>query len=292
MTTITPKSKLLFVINNGSGNNTIDYSGIIDQYFADKPDFDIEKIHLEQEIDCDALERSIQSAKADKVIAVGGDGTIKLLAGLLLNTPMPLGIIPAGSANGMAKDLNIPLEPNEALELICNGQAKQIHLIRINGQLCIHLSDIGFNAYVVKVFDSMQKRGMLSYVKAAWKVLWKHAKMKAVFKINDQTVEREAVMIVLANGSSYGTGVTINPEGKLDDELFEVIIIRKISLTEIFKMSFTRLPFNVKKTELFQTQAISIQSRKKVHFQIDGEYLGKVNTIEASIVPHAIYIIC
>src|SRR6218665_3656225 len=119
MTTITPKAKLLFVINKGSGNNTIEYNSIIDQYFADKPQFEIQKTELEQKIDGDALERDIQAARADKVIAVGGDGTIKLLAELLLDTTMPLGILPAGSANGMAKDLNIPQDPNQALDLIC-----------------------------------------------------------------------------------------------------------------------------------------------------------------------------
>ena len=291
MSTITAKPKLLFVINKGSGNNSINFDEIIDKYFEEKQDIIISKIHLDENINCDDLKKKISFENPDKVIAVGGDGTIKLLAEVLMGKQLPLGILPAGSANGMAKDLQIPTDYNEALDLICDQDGRLIHLIKINDQLCIHLSDIGFNAYVVKVFDGMNKRGMWSYIKAAWKVLWKHAKMKATFKINNETVEREAVMIVLANGLSYGTGITINPEGRLDDDMFEVIIIRKISLTELLKMRFSKGVLNPEKTELYQTNAISIQSKKKAHFQIDGEYLGKVNTVEAVILPQAVRII-
>ena len=111
--------------------------------------------------------------------------------------------------------------------------------------------------------------------------------MKAVFSIDDQVVEREAVMIVMANATSYGTGIRINPEGRLDDNLFEVIIIKKISLIELLKMGFTRLPFNPRKTELYQTSSLLVRSRKKVHFQVDGEYLGKVNEVRAELLPKA-----
>jgi len=291
MSSITAKPKILFVINKGSGNNSTDFEELIAVYFEDKPDFAYTTLLLDNEIDCDNLRAKIIAEKPNKVVAVGGDGTIKLLAEVLMGTGMPLGILPAGSANGMAKDLNIPTDYEPALDLICSKDGTLIHLIEINGQLCIHLSDIGFNAYVVKVFDSMKKRGMWSYIKAAWRVLWKHAKMKATFEINNKTVEREAVMIVLANGLSYGTGVTINPEGKLDDDVFEIIIVRKISVMELLKMRFSKLPFNPEKTELFRTKSISIKSKKKVHFQIDGEYLGKTNAVTAKILPKAVRII-
>lgn len=284
--------KLLFVINPGSGNNTVDFEKIIDLFFSRHPETTVKKYVLDSPINCDALKREIQREAPDRVVAVGGDGTLKLVAELLLDTNIPLGIIPAGSANGMARELNIPTDPEQALSLALTGTPQRIHLLKVNNELCIHLSDIGFNAYVVKTFAALPHRGMLGYIKAAWHVLWRHYRMKAVFSINNRTVEREAVMIVIANATSYGTGVTINPEGKLDDELFEVIIIKKISLAELFKMAFTKRPFNPKKTELFQTGSLLVKSRKKAHFQVDGEYLGKVNEVKASILPAAISVIC
>jgi diacylglycerol kinase family enzyme len=98
-------------------------------------------------------------------------------------------------------------------------------------------------------------------------------------------------MIVLANASKYGTGAVINPEGRLNDGLFEIVIIRKISPGEIFKMMFSHRPFDPEKTELFKTRSVTVQSKHKTHFQVDGEYLGKTNTVEASIMHHALSII-
>lgn len=292
MTTITPKLKLLFIVNEGSGNNNTDFSKAIADFFKERPDIQAEQILLRNDIDCPALQKDINNSKADKVIAVGGDGTIKLVAEMMMGSDTPLGIIPAGSANGMARELGIPLDTTKALALILEGEASAIHLIKINNELCIHLSDIGFNAYIVKKFETMGQRGMLGYLKAAWKVLWQHGRMRAEFRIDCELIQRSAVMIVVANATKYGTGVTINPIGRLDDDLFEVIIIRKISLLEILKMSFTRLPLNAKKTEVFQTGSVVIRSRRKAHFQIDGEYLGKVNEVHATILPKAIQVIC
>ncbi len=281
----------MFVINPGSGSNNVDFEKVLDQFFAVHPEITVKKHVLGHPVNCDALKAEILALAPDRVVAVGGDGTLKMVAELLLDTPIPLGIIPAGSANGMARELNIPIDPEQALHLVLTGMPQRIHLLRVNNELCIHLSDIGFNAYVVKTFAALPHRGMWGYIKAAWHVLWRHYRMKAVFSINGRTVEREAVMIVIANATSYGTGIRINPEGKLDDELFEVIIIRKISLAELFKMAFTKRPFNPKKTELFQTGSLLVKSRKKAHFQVDGEYLGKVNEVKASIMPAALSVI-
>jgi diacylglycerol kinase (ATP) len=291
MNTLTAKPKLLFVINKGSGNKTVDYEEIIDTFFKDRDEVTLEKYLLEEHIDCDVLKKHITATDPDKIIAVGGDGTIKLLAEVLLGSDIPVGVLPAGSANGMAKELNIPLNPLAALELIMNGTPRRIHMVKINDELCIHLSDIGFNAYVIKTFNGQSGRGMFNYIKAAWKVLWRHYRMKATFSINGRTVQREAVMIVIANATSYGTGVTINPDGKLDDDLFEVIIIKKISVMEILKMKMSGFAFNPQKTESFQTRLLHIKSRKKVHFQVDGEYREKVNEVKAEILPASFSII-
>ncbi|MFA6058478.1 MAG: diacylglycerol kinase family protein [Taibaiella sp.] len=291
MNTLTAKLKLLFIINKGSGNKTVDYEEVIDTFFNDRDDVTLTKYLLEEHIDCKVLKQYIISVNPDKVIAVGGDGTVKLLAEVLLGSDIPVGILPAGSANGMAKELNIPVNPVAALQLIMDGTPHRIHIVKVNDELCIHLSDIGFNAYVVKTFDAQPGRGMFSYIKAAWKVLWRHYRMKATFSINGRTVQRNAVMIVIANATSYGTGVKINPDGKLDDDLFEVIIIKKISVMEILKMKMSGFTLNPHKTESFQTRSLHIKSRRRVHFQIDGEYRGKVNEVNAEILPASFSII-
>ncbi len=281
----------MFAINAASGNNDIDYHAIIQDFFKDRSGFHATLFNCEGSDLKKCLKDKIAHEQPDIVVAVGGDGTVKLVAELVAGTDMKLGIIPAGSANGMAKELNISPEPLAALETLVSSQAHPIHLLKVNNQYCIHLSDIGFNAYIIKTFEKLHQRGMWGYVKAAWKVLWRHSKMEAQFEINKQLVKRSAVMIVLANATSYGNGVAINPQGKLDDDLFEIVIIRKISIAEILKMRFSRKGFNPKKTEFYQVRSVKIHSKRKAHFQVDGEYIGKVNEVIAEIVPAVVNVV-
>jgi len=282
--------KLLFIINPGSGSHDIDLKEEISKYFIGN-NSEIDLFELPKDCSIDKMKSKIKQSKADKIIAVGGDGTLKLVAECLLNSDTPIGIIPAGSANGMAKELGIPKEIDEALKLIEVGKSKKIHVVKLNDEICIHLSDLGFNAYLVKKFDTLPDRGMWGYAKATWHALWNHKRMDVELELKGETVKSKAAMVAIANATMYGTGLKINPDGKLDDELFEIILVKDYSYLEILKIWFTKLPFNPKKIEVFQTSRVKISSKHKAHFQVDGEYVGKVNTVEAEILPQAISII-
>jgi len=282
--------KFLFIVNPGSGSDDTDFKTVITSFFESQV-HQFEIYELPDKCNTDQISVAINKAKADRVIAVGGDGTLKLVSECLKGTKTPIGIIPAGSANGMARELGIPLTVNEALGVAINGTPKEIHAVLVNGELCIHLSDIGFNAYIVKKFDDLPQRGMLGYARATWKALWSHHKMEVEFTIGKKKIISEAAMVVIANATMYGTGVQINPEGKLDDDVFEVILVKKYSFMEILKIKFTDLPFNPEKIELFHTQGLKIKTKHKVHFQVDGEYIGKVNEINAKLLPAAITVV-
>jgi len=131
----------------------------------------------------------------------------------LLQTQIPLGILPADSSNGMAKDWGTTVNAEEALNIIMNGQPKKIHLININGELCIHPSYIGFNAFMVKKFEKQEKRGIWGYIKATLKVLRSNPLMQVGIQIDEAYIQREAAMVVIANATSYGTGILINIGG-------------------------------------------------------------------------------
>jgi diacylglycerol kinase family enzyme len=141
--------KLLFIINPGSGDNEKDWPSIIQNYFKSST-HTIELFDLPNPCSPQKIKQKIEEYKPGRVVAVGGDGTVKLVAQCLQQTSIPLGILPGGSANGMANELEMPDNADKALDIVINGRTKKIHLIRINDQLCIHLSDIGFNAFIVK----------------------------------------------------------------------------------------------------------------------------------------------
>ncbi len=284
------KQTILFVINQGSGNQELNYSEAIISFFKNSTT-NIALFELPRNCDLSEIKSAIEHANPDRVIAVGGDGTLKLVAECLVGTNTPIGIIPAGSANGMAKELGIPMDVNEALKVAAGGTPQQIHGIRINNELCIHLSDVGFNAYLVKKFDELPQRGMWTYARAAWQAFWIHRKMDVQLQLGDQKIHTKAAMIVIANATQYGTGLQISPDGKLDDELFEVILIKEYSVVEILKIWISKLPWDPKKIERFQTSSLMITTKRKTHFQIDGEYQGKTNKVNAEILPAAIQII-
>ncbi len=277
-------------MNPRSGRHGTDFGELITDFFSTR-DYFYEIFPLPKDCSISKIKRAIQDSNATKVIAVGGDGTLKLVAESLLRSNIPIGILPAGSANGMAKELGIPMDHNEALELTLSGTPRNIHGVIVNGELCIHLADIGYNAYVVKKFDDLPQRGMWGYAKAAWQAFWSRNKMEVVFRTDEEEITSTAAMVVIANATMYGTGVKINPEGKLDDDFFEVILVKNYSVMEILKVKFTSLPFNPDKIETFKTRELNIKTKGRVHFQVDGEYMGKVNRIVAEIIPAAIKII-
>lgn len=276
--------KYLFVINPVSGKNSPDWREIINEHFKELP-HSLEIFEMSGNNDTQKLlKENIVAVQPDRVIAVGGDGTLKMVAETLLKTNIPMGIIPAGSANGMAKELEIPVDIDKAFEIIQGENIKPIDLININDEICMHLSDIGLNAVLVKNFESSKTRGMWGYGKSVFKVLWNKQLMNVEIACDNEKIRRKAFMVVIANASKYGTGATVNPEGKLDDGLFEVVIIRRLALGQILKALFIHKPFNPEKIEVLTTTSTTITSRRRAHFQVDGEYMGKVNVIKAEIV--------
>lgn len=281
--------KILFVINQSSGENDTDWKAGIQLYFKGKdisPDF----YHLPDPVDCDSLNQYIKDAKADKVVAVGGDGTISLVARSVAGTRMVLGIVPAGSANGMAKELQIPAKLDDALAIIEQGQSTGMDTILLNNKhLCLHLSDAGINAQLIKNFEEGDTRGKIGYLKVAWKTIVRRQLLAVTIEKEQQNFNRKAIMVVIANAGKYGTGAVINPDGKIDDGLFEIVVVKRLTLWGFLKIMLS-LGFDHKNIEVYQTRSVTISARHKAHFQVDGEYIGKVDKITAVIQPRHIHV--
>lgn len=283
--------KLLFVINPVAGPNDTSWEEIIRNYFTEKP-FSVEYYILGKQPDIEGIKKKIKEFSPARVIAVGGDGTVTMVAKLVAETKSALGILPAGSANGMAKELNIPEVLEDALAIIAGGKIRCCDAIKINDKdICLHLSDIGLNAQLIKYFHEGKVRGKLGYAKVLLKTLWYRQKMQVIIQAKNQEIRRHAFMVVLANASKYGTGAVINPMGALDDGTFEVVIVRRLALSELLKMLFKPQPFNPQKIETFSATSVKLETLRNVHFQIDGEYLGKIKSLHARILPGYINIV-
>ena len=288
----TSDMNILFIINPISGGKRkTEWAPIIREYFKSLP-HKIELCLLTGKNDEKLISQKIKDFSPHRVVAVGGDGTISLVAKQLLNTPIVLGIIQGGSANGMAKELNISPVNETALDTILNGTVRNIDVVSIHdGDISLHLSDIGLNARIINLFDKSSKRGMWVYARFFFKVLWQKKLVKVHIKADDINRTFSVYMVVIANATKYGTGAVINPDGRLDDGKFELVIVHTISFIELTKMFLSNRSFNPKKVEIFQTTKAVITTKKKIHFQVDGEYKGKVNRVEGAIMPSVLHIV-
>ncbi len=289
-------NKLLFVVNPIAGRaQKLDYKSIISDY-SKEYNFQYEIFETSGKNDRRNLRTKIDEIKPDTVISAGGDGTINMIATELLGSNINLGIIPNGSANGLAYNLTIPNAFEEALQMNLNGTFKPIDAIRINQQhYCFHLGDIGINARIVKRFEREGSKGILGYTKQFFKEMFS-ARTSFSFSLNAPEIKKKskAEMLVIANAESYGTGVRINAGGNLADGKFEIVVIKPYPWWFIFTFMFSGYSGKLHKAQyvdVFKLTKASIQLNKKQDFQIDGEIIGKLDHLELEIIPAALNII-
>lgn len=284
--------KFLFVINPTSGGNSKEewISCIADYFKANSHTYDW--YEMQGENDETSLKYWIDTYQPDRVVAVGGDGTLKFLAQNLLYSNMPIAFLPAGSANGMAKELGLPAEKQEAVKLAVEGKTRKMDVVRINGDhISIHLSDLGLNAQLVKYFEQSDTRGMWGYTREAFKVFFRKEKIRLTIEVDGKKLDRETWMLVIANARLYGTGVAINPDGCLYDGHFELVLLKRLSFFEILKMILRHRRFNKHKVEVIEVKQATIKAERPVYFQVDGEYICECANLDCAIEKAAIDIV-
>ena len=286
------RTKVLFVINPRSGTareNTL--KELISEQ-AESQDFDFQIYNMTGNDEA-RIRTEIKRFRPSIVAAAGGDGTMKMMAGLLADTNTTLAIIPYGSANGMARELQIP-NIDFALELLSKGRKKKVDLININNEICMHLSDIGLNARVVKRFEKDPKRGKLTYAKHLFGEMFFLKSYRFQINHDGKNIRRKGVSITFANATKYGTGAVINPIGILDDGKFELIIVKpfpRIQLLSIAWKMFVGKLHTSDYVEIIPCINATVISSRKTTLQVDGEVIGRVKEINLSVMPKALTVL-
>lgn len=290
------KKRILFVVNPKSGRGQRQDADAVLSQFSEEYSFEYEIYRTTGENDSKEVSRRIKDFKPGTVVAAGGDGTVNLVATLLIKSDITLGVIPAGSANGLAYNLGIPENFEAALKKILNDEAKPIDVIKLNGKhFCLHLADIGLNARIVKRFEKEGSKGMLGYGKQLFKELFEG---KTYFSFYIKLPEHrrrkmKAEMLVIANAKSFGTGAIINPTGRIDDGKFEIIIIRPYPWWFVFTFiyaAFAGKLHKMKYVKVYSASEALITLPKPQEFQIDGEVLPETSEVKVEILPEAIRI--
>ena len=157
---------LLFIINPSSGRDSNDAALLAIHKAMAEYGFDFKFLYTTGKGDDDAIADQLKKFKPERVAACGGDGTIQLVARNMIGKKIPIGILPLGSANGLAKALDIPTDIEEALHVFTHSNTHiPLDLLKINDHICTHLSDLGTNALLVKNYEEAGDKGMIGYAK-------------------------------------------------------------------------------------------------------------------------------
>lgn len=284
--------KMLMVINPISGGGAKDELQELSKEFAAKYDVELISYETTGEDDQAAIRKLYKEHKPERMLVAGGDGTIKMAAEALEDTDVIIGVIPAGSANGLSVDLNLPKGIEENLEIGFNGKPMAMDMVCINGKRSLHLSDIGVNAELIKNYENSSMRGKLGYAIQAFNTLKDlEEPFHVTITANGNTVETEARMVVIANTQRYGTGVTINPVGKMDDGKFELVILKNMDVLTIGKILAGNMPLETNEdVEIISTDAALVTTNFPVCFQVDGEFCGEEDKLDIKIMPQQLRI--
>lgn len=248
--------------------------------------------HTSGKNDAQNLRKKIQLFNPDRIASIGGDGTTLLTCTSLKDIDVPFGIIPMGSANGMARELNVsPDATNALMDIIMSEVIIPLDLISINEKhYSIHLGDVGANAQIVEKFSKEEGRGWVSYAKHFLEVIKNTEKFKVKLKLEGNVVEHEAFDVIIANARMYGTGAVVNPKGNPHDGKFEIVVVKQSDLSGIINLGLTSISDKAIENleryyEIYQVKDVEISFEDEKLLQLDGELTGRFSTLNVKILP-------
>ncbi|MDB9510002.1 lipid kinase [Kamptonema animale CS-326] len=170
----------------------------------------------------DAIQR--YKNQVDLVIIGGGDGTLNAAIEGLIKTDLPLGILPLGTANDLARTLGIPTSLPEACQVIAAGQIRRIDLGWVNGKYFFNVASLGLSVQITQRLTKEVKRrwGILAYAATALQVIWQSRPFRAEIRVNNQSIRVKTIQIAIGNGRYYGGGMTVAEDATIDDQRLDL----------------------------------------------------------------------
>ncbi|TFB11276.1 diacylglycerol kinase family lipid kinase [Candidatus Marinimicrobia bacterium MT.SAG.2] len=236
------------------------------------------------------------STEFQKVIAVGGDGTVNEVGEGLVGSDAIFGVIPLGSGNDFAKENGIPSKISDAVGVILSNNFHLIDVIKVNDRVSLNTAGVGFNGIVSEVAKSVKYlKGMSVYIWSVVKTAIRYKSIPLKISINGRLIEDNIFMVSICNSKSEGGGFIIAPNAKNDDGLFDVTIIRHTGYTKLLLNLNKALTGNLnklKEVETIKGNSILIESEYPMPVHVDGEVISLIlHKVEASILESSLKVI-
>lgn len=283
--------KALFVVNRRSGvKRRRDPLDLIREHCR----LEFETFECELKDDLDSLVPRARTGGVDVVFAVGGDGTVHEVAKRLIGTTLIMGIVPAGSGNGLARHLGIPMKIRDALTACRDQKVAIIDTARVNGMPFIGTMGVGFDAWVAEAFASSGVRGLATYIRVGVGGFFKYEPEVYQLTIDGQPLQQRALLIAVANASQYGNNARIAPLASLQDGLLDVVLLDRPPLWRIPIAAARLFGGTIHRgsgVTMLRGRNIEIQRPSPGPAHLDGEPVSLPERLTIEIVPQSLRIL-
>lgn len=285
--------KVLFIINKFSGSG---YS--FDMESAIQEACDRRKVTCSLQFTEHASHATQLAARAaednfDVVVAAGGDGTVNEVALGLLNGHVPMGILPKGSGNGLARHLGIPMKAQAALHALFTGEVMAMDTFRVNGRLSLNVSGIGFDGLIANLFGTDTGRGFQGYGRLVLNEFRRFAEFDTRIITSESSSAKRAFVVAIANSSQYGNNARIAPAASVRDGVLNLSILKKIPayrvdlIYKLFSGTIDRSVF----CEVLPFREATIELNSPMYYHVDGEACGKAERFTIELSPASLKVI-
>lgn len=285
--------KICFIINPISG---IGRQKTIEKLIADVLDttsFDHMMVYTEAPKHATVLAQKAANDGFDIVVAVGGDGSVNEVAKGLIGSNTAMAILPAGSGNGLARHLRIPLDLKRAMLMLQLGVSKKMDTIQFNDHYFVNVAGVGFDAHIGWEFSRFGKRGFSSYLKVISRELGALKTQRFDLLLDDRPLQTDAYLISFANGTQWGNNAYIAPLADVTDGVMDVVIIKKFSWLKSLPLGYKLF-----RKKIHTSAAVEVIKAKKVIVKqtgniahIDGEPIETGQTILIKVNPLSLNVI-
>jgi YegS/Rv2252/BmrU family lipid kinase len=267
--------KALLVLNPYSRQGQRDLSPALDLLRAQG--FDLQELILEEGVDgTAAIQAAAAAGHVELVVVGGGDGTLNTTLPGVLRSGLPLGILPLGTANDLARTLALPTDPRRAAEVIAAGATRRIDIGQINDHFFFNVASLGVSAELAAEMDREQKArwGVLSYPIGLWRVVMRRRAFAALLRCDGRPRRVRAIQISIGNGRSYGGGMAIAADAAIDDGQLDVVVVapqpvwRLILHLPLFRLGHHRL---LSRVHHWRCRELELITRRALPINTDGE---------------------
>jgi YegS/Rv2252/BmrU family lipid kinase len=233
--------------------------------------------------------------RAELVIVWGGDGTVNEVGSALVGTSTALGLVPAGSGNGLAASLGVPRDPVAALDRLLSVPSRAVDVGFLGDRPFFNIAGIGLDAHIAELFNLRERgrRGKWPYVLIGVREGCRYKAQEYEVELDGESRRVSALLIAFANGREYGMGACISPSAQLDDGLLEATIVEDRSVLTRFvdaRHLAMRSIGRASRVLVRQVQSASVATAGRLQYHLDGEPGSATGRVTVRIDPGALLV--